>query len=70
MAYVNRLFSSFKHCICWNWHSVLCKKHKTRCRGFKGPVPPPLWIRRILLLFSYLLKTIIIHKGSQCQTIL
>src|SRR5690625_124823 len=44
-GYTSPLFLSISH-YCWNWHSTV----KVCCRGFEGPVPPPLWIRIHLLL--------------------
>lgn len=40
---------------CRNWHSTL---NKVCCRGFIGPVPPPLWIR---MYFQYLIVHITLH---------
>lgn len=42
------LFLSLKLSACWIWHRFL---YRIRCRGFIGPVPLPLLIRKIYLIF-------------------
>ena len=42
--------------VCRSWHHGMCGSYATQpgCRGFTGPVPPPLWIRFMRNLFSLL----------------
>src|SRR5699024_2992051 len=61
-GYTSPLFLSISHC-CWNWHSTLY----VCCRGFKGPVPPPLWIRIHLLLICRYNYT---SEYTKCQHLL
>ncbi len=37
--------------VCRNWHQV--EAVPPSCRGFVGPIPPPLWMRLYLIRAQY-----------------